>query len=155
MKIKIFIFSIVFLFSANSFSQKFEIGKRLIPDKQFKLLDFSPMTRVLTYQYIGPKESHLYNRKLGEILIGIQNGIIVTIVYNLIPEKEDEGVPNTTLESIQKKMSQPLIQFRYGCYAANIGNKTISLRRRYNSPLSLNKDRIMFFTTIKYSILMQ
>lgn len=153
MKSKIIILVILLLVSASSFSQKFFLGDQLTPkSSQFKLLGISSSTGVATYKYIGTiTDTYYYNRRVGEIIVGLKKGIIVTTIYNLIPEKEDVGVPQSTLDLIQNTIPFPLAK-RNGMYGVNIDNMTISVSRSTNE-LTFHKDRIMFFTSVKNSLL--
>ena len=155
MKSKIIILVILLLVSASSFSQKFFLGDQLTPkSSQFKLLGISSATGVHTYKYIGViTDKYFFNRRVGEIIVGFKNGIIVTTIYNLIPENGDEGVPQSTLDLIQNSIPFPLAK-RNGMYGVNIDNMTISVSRNTNE-LTFHKDRIMFFTSIKNSVLRQ
>jgi hypothetical protein len=139
--------------SISSFSQKFFLGDRLTPKAtQFKLLGISSATGVHTYKYIGAiTNNYYYNRKIGEIIVGIKNEIIVTTIYNLIPEAGDIGVPQSTLDLVQIAIPFPLA-YRNGLYGANIDNTSITLSRS-NNELTFYKDRIMFFTSVKNSLL--
>ncbi|MBL0234684.1 MAG: hypothetical protein IPQ08_13640 [Chitinophagaceae bacterium] len=75
--------------SNASNSQIFYLGDDLIPDtKNFKLIGISSQTNVHSYQYIGEyKNKYYYGRQIGDIIVGIKNGKIVTTIYNVIPEK--------------------------------------------------------------------
>ncbi|HQX04553.1 MAG TPA: hypothetical protein PKZ44_10600 [Flavobacterium sp.] len=146
----------LFLFvSFSSFAQRFYLGDRLnAATHDFKLMGISSSTGVSAYQFIGLKtEPYLYGRKIGDIIVGIKNGIIVTTVYSLIPEKGDIGVPKSTLDLFQSAISQQLI-YRNGIYGANIDNINVTLSRSTNE-MTFNKDRIMFFTSYKNSLLKQ
>ena len=155
MNSKTIIIALLLLVSVSSFSQKFFLGDRLTPKAtQFKLLGISSATGVHTYKYIGAiKNTYYYNRKIGEIIVGFKNGIIVTTIYNLIPEPGDEGVPQSTLDLVQSAIPFPLA-YRNGLYGANIDNTSITLSRS-NNELTFHKDRIMFFTSVKNSLLRQ
>jgi len=153
MKSKTIILALLLLVSVSSFSQKFFLGDRLTPKAtHFKLLGISSATGVHTYKYIGAiTNTYYYNRKLGEIIVGFKNGIIVTTIYNLIPEAGDIGVPQSTLDLVQSAIPFPLA-YRNGLYGANIDNTSITLSRS-NNELTFHKDRIMFFTSVKNSLL--
>ena len=155
MNSKTIIIALLLLVSVSSFSQKFFLGDRLTPKAtQFKLLGISSATGVHTYKYIGAiKNTYYYNRKIGEIIVGFKNGIIVTTIYNLIPEPGDKGVPQSTLDLVQSAIPFPLA-YRSGLYGANIDNTSITLSRS-NNELTFHKDRIMFFTSVKNSLLRQ
>ena len=155
MNSKTIIIALLLLVSVSSFSQKFFLGDRLTPKAtQFKLLGISSATGVHTYKYIGAiTNTYYYNRKIGEIIVGFKNGIIVTTIYNLIPEKGDVGVPQSTLDLVQNGLPYPLA-YRNGLYGANIDNTSFTLSRS-NNELTFHKDRIMFFTSVKNSLLRQ
>lgn len=155
MKTKTIILALFLLVSVQSFSQKFYLGDRLTPKAtQFKLLGISSATGVSTYKYIGAiKDKYFFNRRVGEIIVGFKNGIIVTTIYNLIPEKGDVGVPQSTLDLVQATIPFPLA-YRNGMYGANIDNTSITLSRS-NNELTFHKDRIMFFKSVKNSLLRQ
>lgn len=139
--------------SLNSFSQKFSIGDNLIPHATvFKLLGISSTTRVATYKYIGTiTDKYFFNRQVGDIIVGFKNGIVVTTIYNLIPEKGDIGVPKSLIDLVQQTLPFPLA-YRNGLWGANIDNETITISRT-KSVLTFNKDRIMFMSSVKNSIL--
>ena len=153
MKSKTIILALFLLISVHSFSQKFYLGDRLTPKSaQFKLLGISSATGVSTYKYIGViTDKYFFNRRVGEIIVGFKKGIIVTTIYNLIPEKDDVGVPQSTLDLAQSNLTYPLTE-RNGIYGVNIDNQTISLSRSTNE-LTFHKDRIMFFFSVKNSLL--
>ena len=153
MKSKTIILALLLLVSVHSFSQKFYLGDRLTPKStQFKLLGISSATGVRTYKYIGViTDKYLFNRRVGEIIVGFKNGIIVTTIYNLIPDMGDVGVPQTIVDLAQSGLPYPLAE-RNGMYGANIDNMTISLSRSSNE-LTFHRDRIMFFTSVKNSLL--
>jgi hypothetical protein len=155
MKSKTIILALLLLVSVHSFSQKFFLGDQLTPKAtRFKLLGISSATGVHTYKYIGAiTDKYFFNRRVGEIIVGIKNGIIVTTIYNLIPENGDEGVPQSTLDLVQATIPFPLA-YRNGMYGANIDNMSISLSRTTNA-ITFNKDRIMFMTSVKNSLLRQ
>ena len=155
MTIKTIIFALLLLVSVQSFSQKFYLGDRLAPkSSQFKLIGISSTTGVYTYKYIGfITDKYFYNRRVGEIIVGFKKGIVVTTIYNLIPEKGDVGVPQSTLDLVQSALPFPLAYVN-GVYGANIDNMSVSLSRTTNA-ITFNKDRIMFMTSVKNSLLRQ
>ncbi|MBC7522840.1 MAG: hypothetical protein H7239_00140 [Flavobacterium sp.] len=155
MKSKTIILALLLLVSVHAFSQKFYLGDRLTPKaNRFKLLGISSATGVHTYKYIGViTDTYFYNRRVGDIIVGFKNGIIVTTIYNLIPEKGDVGVPQSTLDLVQSAIPFPLAYLN-GVYGANIDNMSISLSRTTNA-ITFNKDRIMFMTSAKNSLLRQ
>lgn len=138
--------------SSNS-SSKFYLGEELNPNAQnFKLIGISSQTNVSTYQYIGEiSDQYFYGRKIDDIVVGIKDGRIVTTIYNLIPQEDDIGVPDAIVELINKSLPFPLA-YRNGIYGVNIDNMSVSLSRT-NNAMTFNKDRIMFLSTVKHSIL--
>lgn len=152
---KSFIFFLAFLFSINSFSQKFQLGSRITPNtKQFKILDFSPSTGVYTYKYIGViKDKYLFDHRIGEITIGLKKSIVVTTVYFLIPKKGENDISESTVKLIEKSLSIPLVPLPHNKFAVNVGDILISLDLGNNS-FTFDKFRMIYLTTIKYSILM-
>ena len=155
MKNSALILVIFLLVSVHSFSQKYSLGEKLTPkSSQFKLLGISSATGVSTYKYIGTiTDTYFYDRKVGEIIVGFKKGIIVMTIYNLIPESGDVGVPQSTLDLLQNTIPFPLAK-RNGLYGANIDNMTITLSRN-NNEMTFHKDRIMFYTSVKNSLLRQ
>jgi hypothetical protein len=155
MKNRAVILSISMLITVSAFSQKFFLGDQLNPNAtKFKLMGISSATGVSNYKYIGPiTDTYFFDRRIGDIMVGIKNGVIVTTIYYLIPENGDSGIPRSTLDLVQKSLPYPLAE-RDGFYGANIDNMTITLSRAKNE-MTFNKDRIMFMTTVKNSILRQ
>ena len=153
MKNKAIILLAFLLISVSAFSQKFILGDQLSPNStKFKLVGISSATGVSNYKYIGPKlDTYFFDRKIGDILVGIKNGIIVTTIYFLIPENGEIGIPKSTLDLIQNSLPFPLAEID-GIYGANIDNISITLSRT-NNEMTFHKDRIMFMTTVRYSLL--
>lgn len=153
MKNKYLTLFIFLFFALNGFAQKFYLGDKLYPNaKEYKLLGISSQTKVATYKYLGViNDKFFYNRKVGEIIIGIKNNTIVTTIYNLIPEPNDVGVPRTMLDLIESNLPFPLT-YKDGIYGVSIDNTNITVSRTKNA-LTFHKDRIMFFTSIKNRLL--
>lgn len=152
---KIILTIYLLIISLCSIGQKYYLGDDLTPTtEKFKLIGISSQTNVYAYKYIGTfTDKYFYGRQIGDIIVGIKNGKIVTTIYNLIPEKSDVGVPSEIIELIQKILPFPLA-YRNGIYGVNIDNTSISISRT-NNPMTFNKDRIMFLTSVKQSILNQ
>lgn len=155
MKNSILYWFLFMLFSTYSFGQQFHIGDRVNPkSKQFKLLDYSPSMKVYTYQYVGKiKEKYLFKRKVADVIVGLKNGVVVTTIYNLEPNKEEHEIKKSTLALVNKRLGTDLHRLPNNDYAVSIGNKLISLQISY-SPLTFDAVRLVYFTSIKYSILM-
>ena len=144
MKSKSIILAFLLFVTMQSFSQKFYLGDRLTTkSSQFKLLGISSTTGVHSYKYLGSiTDKYFFNRRVGEIIVGLKNDIIVTTIYNLIPENGDVGVPQSTLDLVQATIPFPLA-YRNGLYGANIDNTSITLSRS-NNELTFQKERIIF-----------
>lgn len=155
MKNNILYWFLILLFSTYAYSQQFQIGDKVqIKSNQFKLLDFSPSMKVYTYQYIGPLTNHyLFQRRVGEVLVGLKNGVVVTLIYNLIPLKDEPRAPKSALKFIEKKWKTPLNLIAHNNWVLATGSKLVSLSLT-NNKMTFDKARLVYFTTIKYSILM-
>jgi hypothetical protein len=76
---------------------------------------------------------------------------VVTTVYNLIPLKGDVGVPSSIIDLIQSALPYPL-GLVGDVYGVNIDNESISISRSKNA-ITFYKDRIMYFSSVKKSLL--
>ena len=155
MKNYILYFILFLLFSTYSFGQQFQIGDRVNPkSKQFKLLDYSPSMKVHTYLYVDKiKEKYLFDRRVGEILIGLKNGVVVTTIYNLKLNTDENKIANSTLKRVNKVVGKELLFVPHNSYAITKGNTFVSLKI-CNTPMTFDQPRLVYLTTIKYSILM-
>ena len=132
--------------------QRFDLGESLTPNtSRFALLGVSSQTDVATYRYSGTITDKLFGRQIGSIIIGVKQGKVVTTVYNLIPLPEDVGVPRSVVNTVQKTLPYPLA-FKDGVYGINIDKESISLSR-LNNAMTFNRDRIMYYSSFKASIL--
>ena len=147
-------FLILALLIANLVNaQRFDLGDKLNPSSnKFKLIGISSATGVRTYRYIQPISESMFGRKIGDIVIGLKNGVVVTTIYNLIPKTGDNGVPASIVELIQSALPFPLSSMEDG-YGINIDNTSISISRSNNS-MTFGKDRIMYFSSVKRSLLL-
>ena len=146
----------IFLFaicsSYSMFAQRFDLGNSLNPKQpDFEYLGTSSATGVSTYKYMKPKTDKFFNRNIGDIIVGVRSGRIVTTIYNLIPNKGDVGVPADIITLVQANVPYPFKEVN-GVYGLNIDNETISIARVRNL-LTFNQDRIMFMNSMKQSIL--
>lgn len=155
MKNNILYFIFFLLFSTYSIGQQFQIGDRVNPkSKQFKLLDYSPSMKVHTYLYVDKiKEKYLFDRRVGEILIGLKNGVVVTKIYNLKLNTDENKIANSTLKRVNKVVGKELLFVPHNSYAITKGNTFVSLKI-CNTPMTFDQPRLVYLTTIKYSILM-
>lgn len=155
MRYQIFFFTQLLIISTQTFAQKFQLGTRVQPNTQlFTQLDYSPSMKVHTYKYVGEiANKYLFDRRVGEILIGVKNGVVVTLIYNLIPNKGEHKVSKSTLKLIKDKWKVGLHPIPHDMYVMTTGNKLISLELT-NNEMTFGQARIVYYTTIKYSILM-
>ena len=155
MKNNILYFILFLLFSTYSLGQEFQIGDRLNPkSKQFKLLDYSPSMKVHTYLYVDKiKEKYLFDRRVGEILIGVKNGVVVTTIYNLKLNIDEHRIEKSTLKRVNEAIGKELLFVPHNSYAITKGNTFVSLKI-CNTTLTFDQPRLVYLTTIKYSILM-
>ena len=136
----------------NSYCQNFSLGESLYPSSsEFELLGISSKTGVSTYRYKKHVNARFYGRQLGDIVVGVKNGHVAQTIYLMIPESGDVGVPQEILNLIQAVLPFPLANVN-GIYGVNIDNYSITISRT-NNALTFNKDRIMYFSSIKQSIL--
>ena len=143
------------LFSTYTFSQQFNIGDKVqIKSQHFKLLDYSPSMKVHTYQYVGKiKDKYLFDRRVGEIFIGLKNGVVVTTIYNLKLINGEHRIEKSTLKRVNKAIGKELLFISHNSFAVTKENKFISLKI-CNTPLTFDQPRIVYLTSVKYSILM-
>lgn len=96
---KVFIVLVLCLSSSIVDAQKFYLGNYLEPTpNEFELLGASSKTGVHSYKYKKEIYDTFFERKIGDIIVGIRDGIIVTTIYNLIPQLTDKGVPSDILK---------------------------------------------------------
>jgi hypothetical protein len=154
MKNKVFILILFYFFSLVSIcnAQKFYLGNYLMPtENEFEYLGTSSKTGVSTYRYKKVIYDRFFEREIGDIIVGIRDNYITHTIYNLIPNRYDIGIPDELKSVIQKNFPYQFKEIN-GVYGLNIDNESISFARVKNS-LTFGKDRIMFMTSIKQSIL--
>lgn len=145
---------LILLIAAAQFvnAQRYDLGDPISPSSRyFKLIGISSETGVSSYKYIQPISNYMFGRRIGDIIVGVKDGHVATTVYSLIPERDDIGVPAAIIELIQGALPYPLA-YRNGVYGLNIDNTSISISRS-NNALTFNKDRIMYFSSVKRSLL--
>lgn len=155
MRYQIFFYTQLLIISTQTFAQKFELGTRVQPNTQlFTQLDYSPSMKVHTYKYVGEiANKYLFDRRVGEIIIGVKNGVVVTLIFNLIPNKGEHKVSKSTLKLIKDKWKVGLYPIPNNKYVMTTGNKQVSLELT-NNEMTFGQARIVYYTTIKYSLLM-
>lgn len=149
---KHYLFIIAVLFTSFVNAQRYDLGDSFYANSsEFKLIGISSATGVKTYKYIRQITDYMFGRKIGDIIIGEKYGRVVTTVYNLIPLKGDVGVPQSIVNLIQSALPFPLAIVG-DAYGVNIDNESISLSRSKNA-MTFYKDRIMYFSSVKKSLL--
>lgn len=143
---------VILLCSFGLSAQRFDLGSYLNPTpNDFELIGISSKTGVSTYKYKKEIYERFFNRKIGDIIVGVRDGMIVSTIYNLIPNKDDIDVPKDILKLIEANFPYPFKEVD-GVYGLNIDNETISITRVRNA-LTFNQDRIMFLNSVRQSIL--
>ncbi|GAB2461264.1 hypothetical protein GCM10011375_12310 [Hymenobacter qilianensis] len=144
---------ILLIFSAfQANAQRYDLGDQISPDAdKLKLLGISSETNVSTYKYIGTINENMFGRKIGDIIVGVKNGRVVTTIYNIIPLSGEKGVPKSFVDAVQKALPFPLA-YRNGVYGVNIDNESIAISRVKNM-MTFDKDRIVLYNSIKASVL--
>lgn len=143
---------IIVLCSFGLSAQRFDLGSYLNPSPgEFELLGISSKTGVSSYKYKKEITERFFNRRIGDIIVGVRDGMIVSTIYNLIPNNGDVGVPADIIQLIEANIPYPFAKVD-GVYGLNIDNESISIARVRNT-LTFNQDRIMFSNSVKYSIL--
>jgi hypothetical protein len=151
---KIILIFIYFISFGIAHSQKFYLGNYLEPTpNEFELIGISTKTGVYTYKYKKDIYDSFFEREIGDIIVGIRGGIIVTTIYSLIPKSNDIGVPKDIITLIQESIPYPFKEIN-GVYGLNIDNQSISFARVKNE-LTFGKDRIMYLSSVKQSLLEQ
>jgi hypothetical protein len=151
MKTQIFILIAMFI-AVHVSAQRFDLGNKLNPaQNEFEYLGTSSKTGVSTYRYKKQATEKFFNRAIGDIIVGVRDGIVVTTIYNMIPNRNDVGVPSDMIKLIEANLPFPFT-VKDGIYGLNIDNETISIARVRNE-LTFNHDRIMLINSVKQSIL--
>jgi len=147
-----FLFTVLFITNLAN-AQRFDLGDQLTPSSsKFKSIGISSATGVHSYRYIYPISENMFGRKIGDIVVGLKNGVVVTTIYNLVPLAGDIGVPAPIISLIQSALPYPLALINE-VYGINIDNTSISISRTKNA-MTFGKDRIMYFSSVKRSLLL-
>lgn len=136
----------------QSIAQKFFLGESIsINSNEFKLLGISSKTGVANYRYTKPIYDKMFEREIGDIIIGVKNGHVASTIYNLVPLPNDVGVPNSIIDLIQANLPYPMKNIN-GTWGINIDNNTMSFMRA-NNAITFGKDRIVFNSSVRFSLL--
>ena len=95
----------------------------------------------------------MFDRRVGEIFIGLKNGVVVTTIYNLKLNTDEHRIEKSTLKRVNKAVGKELLFVPHNSYAITKGNTFVSLKI-CNTPMTFDQPRLVYLTTIKYSILM-
>jgi hypothetical protein len=143
---------IIFGFKQTN-AQKYYLGEPISVDsKEFKLIGISTKTGVSNYRYIKPIYDKMFDREIGDLIVGVKEGHVATTVYNLVPLPNDVGVPTSIIDQVQANLPYPMKNIN-GTWGINIDNNTISLMRA-NNAITFGKDRIVFNSSVRYSLLL-
>jgi hypothetical protein len=147
------LFIIIILISIlKSDAQKYYLGETItVSSIEFKLLGISSKTGVANYRYIKPIDDKMFERVIGDIIVGVKDGYIASTIYNLVPLSTDVGVPSSIIDQVQANLPFPMKNIN-GTWGVNIDNNTISFTRA-NNAITFGKDRIVFNSSVKYSLL--
>jgi hypothetical protein len=133
-------------------SQKYYLGEPAsITTSEFKLLGISSKTGVANYRYTKPIYDKMFEREIADIIIGVKDGHIASTIYNLVPLPTDTGVPNSIIDLIQANLPYPMKNIN-GTWGINIDNNTMSFMRA-NNAITFGKDRIIFNSSVRFSLL--
>ena len=137
---------------AKSIAQKFFLGESIsINSNEFKLLGISSKTGVANYRYTKPIYDKMFEREIGDIIIGVKDGHVASTIYNLVPLPNDVGVPKSIIDLIQANLPYPMKNIN-GTWGINIDNNTMSFMR-INNAITFGKDRIVFNSSVRFSLL--
>lgn len=151
---KILLVITLFFGFTQSIAQKFFLGESIsINSNEFKLLGISSKTGVANYRYTKPIYDKMFEREIGDIIIGVKDGHVASTIYNLVPLPNDVGVPNSIIDLIQANLPYPMKNIN-GTWGINIDNNTMSFMR-INNAITFGKDRIVFNSSVKYSLLIK
>jgi hypothetical protein len=136
----------------QSIAQKIFLGESIsINSSEFKLLGISSKTGVANYRYTKPIYDKMFEREIGDIIIGVKDGHVASTIYNLVPLPNDVGVPKSIIDLIQANLPYPMKNIN-GTWGINIDNNTMSFMRA-NNAITFGKDRIIFNSSVRYSLL--
>lgn len=138
--------------SLSSMSQKYYLGDPIsLNTSEFRLLGISSKTGVANYRYTKLIYDKMFEREIGDIIIGVKDGHIASTIYNLVPLPNDVGVPNSIIDLIQANLPYPMKNIN-GTWGINIDNNTMSFMR-INNAITFGKDRIVFNSSVRFSLL--
>lgn len=143
MKLKSILLIIVTFFFLSLKAQYFELGKPIkISKQELKLIKGFAKNKTPYYRYIKPINLDLFDREIADIIVGVEKGEIVAVIYNLVPLINDNRVPSSIIEYVQSSLPTPLKRFNDTW--VNETEFTTLLLKRETSNETFGKDRIVY-----------
>jgi len=148
MKVKLTLLVICTTFLLNTNAQIFELGKPVkISNQELKLIKRYANDKTPYYRYIKPINLDLFDREIADIIIGVEKGEIVSVIYNLVPLTNDNRVPSSIIEYVQSSLPTPLKRFNETW--VNETEFTTLILKRETSNETFGRDRIVYFVKLK------
>ena len=148
MKVKLTLLVICTTFLLNTNAQIFELGKPVkISNQELKLIKRYANDKTPYYRYIKPINLDLFDREIADIIIGVEKGEIVSVIYNLVPLTNDNRVPSSIIEYVQSSLPTPLKRFNETW--VNETEFTTLILKRETSNETFGSDRIIYNVKIK------
>ena len=143
MKVKLTLLVICTTFLLNTNAQIFELGKPVkISNQELNLIKGYANDKTPYYRYIKPINLDLFDREIADIIIGVEKGEIVSVIYNLVPLTNDNRVPSSIIEYVQSSLPTPLKRFNDTW--VNETEFTTLILKRETSNETFGKDRIVY-----------
>ena len=148
MKLKSILLIIVTFFFLGLKAQYFELGKPIkISKQELKLIKGFAKNKTPYYRYIKPINLDLFDREIADIIVGVEKGEIVAVIYNLVPLINDNRVPSSIIEYVQSSLPTPLKRFNDTW--VNETEFTTLILKRETSNETFGSDRIVYNVKIK------
>jgi hypothetical protein len=148
MKLKSILLIIVTFFFLSLKAQYFELGKPIkISNQELKLIKGFAKNKTPYYRYIKPINLDLFDREIADIIVGVEKGEIVAVIYNLVPLINDNTVPSSIVEYVQSSLPTPLKRFNDTW--VNETEFTTLILKRETSNETFGSDRIIYNVKIK------
>jgi hypothetical protein len=148
MKLKSILLIIVTFFFLSLKAQYFELGKPIkISNQELKLIKRFAKNKTPYYRYIKPINLDLFDREIADIIVGVEKGEIIAVIYNLVPLINDNRVPSSIVEYVQSSLPTPLKRFNDTW--VNETEFTTLILKRETSNETFGSDRIIYNVKIK------
>ena len=143
MKLKSILLIIVTFFFLSLKAQYFELGKPIkISKQELRSIKGFAKNKTPHYRYIKPINLNLFDREIADIIVGVEKGEIVAVIYNLVPLINDNRVPSSIIEYVQSSLPTPLKRFNDTW--VNETEFTTLILKRETSNETFGKDRIVY-----------